>query len=81
MDLKKIEAIVKWQNLENVIRLRLFLGFCNYYKKFIMKWLEKIKLFTRKIKKDKPWKWDNKKMELFGKIKKKFIKEPILKIY
>ena len=31
MDLKKIEAIVNWQNLENVIDLRLFLGFCNYY--------------------------------------------------
>src|SRR6266702_2075124 len=32
MDLKKIEAIVKWQNLESVIGLRLFLGFCNYYR-------------------------------------------------
>ena len=31
MDLKKIEAIVNWQELSNVIELRLFLGFCNYY--------------------------------------------------
>ena len=29
IDLKKIKAIVKQRNLENVIRLRLFLGFCN----------------------------------------------------
>jgi len=37
MDLKKIKAIVNWQDPENVISLRLFLGFCNYYKKFIIK--------------------------------------------
>src|SRR6266568_8628471 len=35
MDLKKIEAIVDWQDLENVTGLRLFLGFYNYYKRFI----------------------------------------------
>ena len=31
MDLKKIKAIVNWQKLSNIIKLRLFLGFCNYY--------------------------------------------------
>ena len=31
IDLKKIKAIVNWQDPENIIGLRLFLGFCNYY--------------------------------------------------
>jgi hypothetical protein len=31
INLKKVEAIVDWQELENVIQLRSFLGFCNYY--------------------------------------------------
>jgi len=35
MDLKKVKAIVSWQELENVTQLRLFLGFCNYYRRFI----------------------------------------------
>jgi len=35
IDPKKIKAIVNWQELENVIQLRLFLGFYNYYKRFI----------------------------------------------
>jgi len=35
MDLKKVEAIVSWQELENVTQLRLFLGFCNYCRRFI----------------------------------------------
>jgi len=35
IDLKKIEAIVNWQELENVTQLKSFLGFCNYYRRFI----------------------------------------------
>ena len=31
MDPKKIKAIVNWQKPSNIIKLRLFLGFCNYY--------------------------------------------------
>jgi hypothetical protein len=37
MDLKKIKAIVNWQDLKSIIGLRLFLKFCNYYRKFIIK--------------------------------------------
>jgi len=37
IDPKKIKAIVNWQDPENVTGLRLFLGFCNYYRKFIIK--------------------------------------------
>src|SRR6266568_6921398 len=81
MDLKKVEAIVNWQDPENVIGLRLFLGFCNYYRRFIEKWLNKIKLFTRITKKDEPWKWDDDKKRLFKEVKEKFIEEPILRIY
>ena len=31
IDLKKIEAIVNWQELSNITELKSFLGFCNYY--------------------------------------------------
>ena len=31
IDLKKVKVIVNWQELSNIIELRLFLGFCNYY--------------------------------------------------
>ena len=36
IDLKKVKAIVDWQELENITQLRLFLGFCNYYRRFII---------------------------------------------
>jgi len=35
IDLKKVKAIVSWQELENVMQLKSFLGFCNYYRRFI----------------------------------------------
>ena len=31
IDLKKIKAIVNWQELSNITELKLFLEFCNYY--------------------------------------------------
>jgi len=37
IDPKKIKAIVNWQDLENVTGLRSFLGFYNYYRRFITK--------------------------------------------
>ena len=37
INLKKIKAIINWQDPKNVTGLRSFLRFCNYYKKFIKK--------------------------------------------
>ena len=31
MDLKKVKAIVNWQELSNITKLKSFLRFCNYY--------------------------------------------------
>ena len=53
INLKKIKAIVNQQDLESVTGLKLFLGFCNYYQKFIANQLNKTELFTRIIKKNK----------------------------
>ena len=57
IDPKKIKAIVNQQELNNVIKLKLFLRFYNYYRRFIAIWLKNIKPFTKLTKKNKPWKW------------------------
>ncbi len=81
IDLKKVQAIVDQRDLESVIGLRLFLGFYNYYRRFVLGWLEKIELFTRIIKKDKLQKQGIEQKKLFVETKKEFIRELILKIY
>ena len=55
IDPKKIKAIVNQQELENVIQLKSFLGFCNYYRRFIAQQLQDIKPFTRLTKKEELW--------------------------
>ena len=36
IDLKKVEAIVSWQELENITQLKLFLGSRNHHRRFII---------------------------------------------
>ena len=57
IDLKKIKIIVNWQELSNIIELKSFLKFYNYYQYFIAIQLKNIKLFTRLTKKNELWKW------------------------
>src|SRR6266700_3553133 len=37
IDLKKVQAIIDWQDLKSIIGLKSFLGFYNYYRRFIKK--------------------------------------------
>ena len=81
IDLKKIKVIVNWQEPSNITKLRSFLGFCNYYQRFMVMWLKNIKLFTRLTKKNELWKWQEEQQTLFKELKELFTAEPILKIY
>ena len=81
IDSKKIKAIVNWQELNNITKLRLFLGFYNYYQRFIAIQLKNIKPFTRLTKKNKLQKWQKEQRKLFKELKELFTAELILKIY
>jgi len=41
MDPVKVKGIVDWPAPTTLRQLRSFLGFCNYYQKFIKKYLDK----------------------------------------
>ena len=70
IDLKKIKTIRNWQDLKSIIGLRLFLRFYNYYKKFIVKQLKEIELFTRITNKVKSRNRDLNRKNYSEKLKK-----------
>ena len=72
IDPKKVKAIVSWQELENITQLRLFLGFYNYYRRFIAQQLKSIKPFTRLTKKEELWIQSSKQKKLFQELKELF---------
>jgi RNase H-like domain found in reverse transcriptase/Reverse transcriptase (RNA-dependent DNA polymerase) len=79
MDPTKIEAISKWKEPQNKKELQSFLGFANYYRKFIEGYGSIAKPMT-KLTGNKPWTWGPDQQKAFDQIKKRMITEPILAI-
>ena len=66
MDEDKVETVRNWSRekktangrLNSLFEVQQFLGFCNYYRRFIPKYSEKAEPLTRLTKKDEPFVWD-----------------------
>ncbi|CDO69613.1 hypothetical protein BN946_scf184851.g1 [Trametes cinnabarina] len=65
MDLKKVQA---------------FLGFANFYRRFIKDFAKYAKPLTSLTKKDQPWVWGEEQEQAFNSLKKAFTSAPILRI-
>ncbi|CAI5483057.1 unnamed protein product [Closterium sp. Yama58-4] len=57
VDPRKIEAVKKWKVPENVKELQQFLGFANYYNRFMPQYAKIAAPLTDLLKKDTPFKW------------------------
>ena len=77
-DLKKIQAVRDWNPPKMVKQLQAFLGFINFYQKFIREAAEKGLLLTELTKKDQKWKWEDKHQQPFNELKKKLLRAPML---
>ena len=53
MDPKKVNAILAWPEPKTVKQVQLFLGFCNFYKRFIQGYASIANPLTQLIKKNK----------------------------
>src|SRR6266849_8710388 len=58
--------------------VRSFLGFSNFYRKFIDHYLEKAEPLNRLMRKDQPWTWEKEQEKAFSNMKKVFIEEVVL---
>ena len=78
MDPIKVAGIRDWPTPTTVKQARLFLGFGNFYRKFIFHYSDIAKPLNNLTKKDRKFEWTNDPQQSFDNIKKKFMEEPVL---
>ena len=79
MDPKKVEAITKWESPMNLHDVRAFLGFANFYRRFIDNYSAIVAPMVRLTKKGAPFVWDASCEDAFQLLKIRFTSAPILR--
>ena len=74
----KIKIIQDWPEPKKVKDIQSFLGFANFYRRFIFNYSDIVIPLTRLTRKDIPWKFDSSCQDAFNSLKKVFISAPIL---
>ena len=78
MDPMKLTGIKNWPTPTMIKQVRSFLGFGNYYQRFIKKFAHLARLLNNLLKKDAIFEWTKECQASFNLLKKQFSKEPIL---
>ena len=63
----------------NLFKVQQFLGFCNYYRRFISKYAEKAQLLTLLTKKDEPFVWEAEQQLAFETMVEAFTAAPVFR--
>ena len=74
----KVKIIQDWQEPKKVKDIQSFLGFANFYRRFIFNYLDIVIPLTHLTRKDIPWKFDSSCKDAFNSLKRTFISAPIL---
>lgn len=78
MDPAKVKGIADWPIPKTVKQVRSFLGFCNFYHKFIKKYSDQCQPLNELLQKDTLWEWTADRNTAFNRLKLEFCKEPVL---
>ena len=78
MDDEKVKAIREWPEPRNLKEVQAFLGFANFYQRFIQGYSQICTPLTKITKKEQPFHWECEQKETFEKLKKKFILATVL---
>ena len=79
MDPRKVEAVTMWESPANLHDVRAFLGFVNFYRRFIKGYSQVVTPIVRLTKKDVPFKWDEECEQAFQQLKTAFTSAPVLR--
>lgn len=78
MDPAKVGAITSWPTPASVRDIQVFLGFANFYRRFIKNFSRIVVPITRLLKKDVAFVWDAEAQSAFASLQKAFVSEPVL---
>ena len=78
MDPIKLKGISNWPAPSTIKETRKFLGFCNFYRKFIKDYAKITSPINQLVKKNTKFIWTEEAQKAFDKLKKKFEEKPIL---
>lgn len=79
MDPEKIAAILKWEEPETVTQVQVFIGLCNFYRRFVKGFSRIAKPLHALTKKDVPFKWSDDCKRAFRKLQDRITNAPVLK--
>ena len=79
MQPSKVSTIQKWESPKSVKQVQEFLGFANFYRRFILNYSGVVAPLTRLTRKDVPFVWDREEEEAFQNLKNAFTSAPILR--
>jgi hypothetical protein len=78
MDRKKIQTILDWEAPTSVRDIQCFLGFANFYRRFIKDYSSIASPLTRLVGKDRPFSWTPDAASAFEALKEAFTTAPVL---
>ncbi|EAL17174.1 hypothetical protein CNBN1990 [Cryptococcus deneoformans B-3501A] len=81
MDTKKVKSITEWPTPRNLRDTQSFLGFCNFYRRFIKNYSSIAKPLIDLTKKDLPFVWEEPQRTSFEALKKSFTSVDLLHHY
>lgn len=81
MDPIKVEAVLSWPTPGTVKEVQSFLGFANFYRRFIKNYSAVAKALTDLTKKDQDWQWTDQAQKAFQELKDHFTSAPVLATY
>ena len=79
MDPAKVQAVLDWEAPKNVHDVQCFLGFANFYRRFIKDYSRKCRLLFDLLRKDKPFLWTLDHQAAFDHLKQAFTSAPVLR--
>jgi len=80
MSQEKVEAVLSWQRPNSLTEVQSFLGFANFYRRFIQDYSRVAKPLTELTKKEagKEWAWSPEAETAFKELKQRYTTAPVL---